>query len=107
MKLLVAQGPNVVCMVDKATGDIPLHYACYGNSPQDNENLKAVLLDNGYQIIIEGFMHMNEAGREYIVDYPGDKRKAIAVLQSVSMEINCLFLHVFENPAICMASTGP
>ena len=35
MKLLVAQVPNAVSLVDKATGGIPLHCACSGNSPHD------------------------------------------------------------------------
>ena len=60
-----------------------------------------------YQTLLDGLQGMNQVGRKYIVGDPGDKRKAIVVLQSVVSDIDCLFLHLVDRPAICMQKQLP
>jgi hypothetical protein len=46
-------------------------------------------------------LRLNEAGRQYLVKYGSSISKGVDVLSAVSDDINCLFLHLLENPRLC------
>jgi hypothetical protein len=48
---------------------------------------------------------MNKSGRNCIThDDASDKKKGARVLESVSKNLDCLFLHLRENPSLCSRS---
>ena len=69
-----------------------------------NTDLQKLLFDPSFQALLDGFICMNNAGRQYVIERPESKVDAIRVAQAVSTNISCLFLHLLENPAICKKS---
>jgi hypothetical protein len=71
----------------------------------------AVLLKKNYALetlpdISQGghvgaILRLNEAGRRYLVEDGSSISKGVEVLSAVSNEINCVFLHLLENPRLC------
>jgi hypothetical protein len=71
----------------------------------------AVLLQKNYALEIinlkneEGDMRailqLNAAGRRYLVQDGSSISKGVEVLTAVSNEINCVYLHLLENPRLC------
>jgi hypothetical protein len=59
--------------------------------------LQSLLREEHYHNLICGLVCMNKTGRAYLKASPGDKEKGIHVLESVSDNIDCLFLHLREN----------
>jgi hypothetical protein len=43
----------------------------------------------------------NKAGRGYLIEDGSSISKGVKVLIAVSNEVNCLFLHLLENPTLC------
>jgi hypothetical protein len=46
-------------------------------------------------------LRLNEAGRRYLIEDGSSIAKGVEVLSAVSNEINCVFLHLLENPRLC------
>jgi hypothetical protein len=57
-------------------------------------------------------LRLNEAGRRYLIQDGSSISKGVEVLSRVNIDINCVFLHLLENPRLCdrraveMVSTG-
>jgi hypothetical protein len=64
------------------------------------ESLPDIDLHNeaGY---VGAILRLNEAGRRYLVQDGSSVSKGVKVLSAVSNEINCVFLHLLENPRLC------
>jgi hypothetical protein len=45
--------------------------------------------------------HLNSAGRQYMVSEPTNQDKGFKVLEEWRYDLDCLFYHVRENPALC------
>jgi hypothetical protein len=77
----------------------------------DEDKQMAVLLQKNYALetlpdIIQGgdvraLLRLNRAGRRYLVEDGSSISKGVEVLSAVSNVINCVFLHLLENPRLC------
>jgi hypothetical protein len=80
----------------------------------DEEKQMASLLKNKYVLErlpdidleneagnVGAILRLNEAGRRYLVQDGSSISKGVEVLSAVSDEINCVFLHLLENPRLC------
>jgi hypothetical protein len=80
----------------------------------DEDKQMAVLLKKNYAL--ESFPHMNlkneagdvgailqlnKAGRRYLIEDGSSISKGVDVLSRVNDNINCVFLHLLENPRLC------
>jgi hypothetical protein len=50
---------------------------------------------------LHAILRLNRAGRRYLVNDGSSISKGVDVLSAVSDDINCLFLHLSENPRLC------
>jgi hypothetical protein len=50
---------------------------------------------------VGAILRLNRAGRRYLVQDGSSISKGIEVLSEVNNEINCIFLHLLENPRLC------
>jgi hypothetical protein len=50
---------------------------------------------------IGAILQLNKAGRRYLIEDGASVSKGVKVLCAVSDEINCVFLHLLENPRLC------
>jgi hypothetical protein len=50
---------------------------------------------------VDTILRLNAAGRRYLVQDGSSISKGVKVLSAVSDEINCVFLHLLENPRLC------
>jgi hypothetical protein len=50
---------------------------------------------------LHAILRLNGAGRRYLVKDGSSISKGVDVLSAVSDDINCLFLHLLENPRLC------
>jgi hypothetical protein len=55
---------------------------------EDDKTIKAILM-------------LNAAGRRYLIKDGSSISKGVDVLSAVSDEIECVFLHLLENPSLC------
>jgi hypothetical protein len=46
-------------------------------------------------------LRLNEAGRRYLIQDGSSISRGVEVLSRVNNEINCVFLHLLENPSLC------
>jgi hypothetical protein len=46
-------------------------------------------------------LRLNGAGRRYLIEDGSIISKGVKVLSAVSNDINCVFLHLLENPRLC------
>jgi hypothetical protein len=77
----------------------------------DEDKQMASLLKKNYTleslpIIYEGgdvsaILQLNNAGRRYLVQDGSSISKGVEVLSSVNNDLNCVFLHLLENPRLC------
>jgi hypothetical protein len=81
----------------------------------DEDKQMAVLLRKNFaleslpDIINQGrdvgaILRLNKAGRRYLVQDGSSISKGVEVLSAVSNELNCVFLHLLENPRLCVRS---
>jgi hypothetical protein len=54
--------------------------------------------DNG---TVKAIFKLNAAGRRYLIKDGSSISKGVDVLSAVSDEIDCLFIHLLENPSLC------
>jgi hypothetical protein len=72
------------------------------------EKLKGFDVDGDLGAILR----LNEVGRRYLIEDGSSISKGVEVLSSVNNDIDCVFLHLLENPRLCdrraveMVSTG-
>jgi hypothetical protein len=80
----------------------------------DEDKQMAVLLKKNYALEslphidlkneagdVGAILQLNEAGRRYLIEDGSSVSKGVEVLSAVSEEINCVFLHLLENPRLC------
>jgi hypothetical protein len=51
--------------------------------------------------IVQAILRLNRAGRRYLIEDGSSISKGVDVLSAVSDEIDCVFLHLLENPNLC------
>jgi hypothetical protein len=69
----------------------------------DHDELQTLLReDQDLQNLICGLMRVNKSGRRYFQKDPSDKLKGVRVLEAAFSNVDCLFLHLRENYALCM-----
>jgi hypothetical protein len=54
---------------------------------------------------VGAILRLNKAGRQYLVQDGSSISKGVEVLSKVNNDINCVFLHLLENPRLCDRST--
>jgi hypothetical protein len=68
------------------------------------ESISAFVLDDRLGDL-RSILRLNGAGREYLLDGQGSVvSKGVGVLSAVSDDLNCVFLHLLENPSLCNSS---
>jgi hypothetical protein len=50
---------------------------------------------------VKAILTLNRAGRRYLIKDGSSISKGVDVLSAVSDEIDCVFLHLLENPSLC------
>jgi hypothetical protein len=50
---------------------------------------------------VKAILRLNGAGRRYLIEDGSSISKGVEVLSAVNDDINCLFLHLLENPGLC------
>jgi hypothetical protein len=50
---------------------------------------------------VSAILRLNAAGRRYLIEDGSSVSKGVEVLSAVSSDINCVFLHLLENPTLC------
>jgi hypothetical protein len=50
---------------------------------------------------VQAILRLNAAGRRYLIKDASSISKGVDVLSAVSNEIDCVFLHLLENPSLC------
>jgi hypothetical protein len=53
---------------------------------------------------VGAILRLNGAGRRYLVQDGSSISKGVEVLSRVNNDINCVFLHLLENPRLCVKS---
>jgi hypothetical protein len=66
-----------------------------------NYNLESLPDIGGRDGDVGTILRLNAAGRRYLVEDGSSVSKGVKVLSAVSNEINCVFLHLLENPTLC------
>jgi hypothetical protein len=66
-----------------------------------NTAVQALLKDECFQQLVCGIYQMNNSGRDYVRQDPGNKVKGVLVFDQVSENVECLFLHLRESPSLC------
>ena len=66
-----------------------------------NEEPLAVIPSTPHRDLANGMLAMNRAGRCYFFNDAQDKVQGICVLSAAHSNLDCLFLHVRENPFLC------
>jgi hypothetical protein len=76
----------------------------------NNNDLQTLLKeDEDYRNLLCAIVDMNKSGRNYIaqVSACSNKKKGVCVLESVSNSVDCLLLHMRENPSLCSRVLEP
>jgi hypothetical protein len=50
---------------------------------------------------VKAIFRLNSVGRRYLIEDGSSISKGVDVLSAVSDDINCVFLHLLENPSLC------
>jgi hypothetical protein len=50
---------------------------------------------------VEAILRLNRAGRRYLIEDGSSISKGVDVLSTVSDDIDCVLLHLLENPSLC------
>jgi hypothetical protein len=50
---------------------------------------------------VKAILRLNRAGRRYLIEDGSSISKGVEVLSAVNDDINCVFLHLLENPGLC------
>jgi hypothetical protein len=95
---------------------LDFHFYCFGNicfTVDEVNQLVSILMKNyGLECLkpaipcaddrtVQAILRLNRAGRRYLIKDGSSISKGVDVLSAVSDEIDCLFLHLLENPSLC------
>jgi hypothetical protein len=50
---------------------------------------------------VKAILRLNRAGRRYLIKDGSSVSKGVEVLSAVNDDVNCVFLHLLENPGLC------
>jgi hypothetical protein len=50
---------------------------------------------------VKAILRLNKAGRRYLIEDGSSISEGVEVLSAVNDDINCVFLHLLENPGLC------
>jgi hypothetical protein len=50
---------------------------------------------------VKAILRLNGAGRRYLIEDGSSISKGVDVLSNVNDDIECVFLHLLENPSLC------
>jgi hypothetical protein len=64
------------------------------------ESLPDIDLEDGVGDVA-AILRLNAAGRRYLIQNGSSISKGVQVLSMVNTDINCVFLHLLENPRLC------
>jgi hypothetical protein len=64
------------------------------------ESLPGIYLESSLGDV-GAILQLNKAGRRYLIEDGSSVSKGVKVLSAVSDEIDCVFLHLLENPRLC------
>jgi hypothetical protein len=64
------------------------------------ESLPGIDLENEARDV-GAILRLNGAGRRYLIEDGSSVSKGVEVLSRVNHDINCVFLHLLENPRLC------
>jgi hypothetical protein len=67
------------------------------------ESIPGIDLENEARNV-GAILRLNKAGRRYLVQDGSSISKGVDVLSKVNNDINCVFLHLLENPRLCDSS---
>jgi hypothetical protein len=79
----------------------------------DEDKQMAVVLKKNYALErlpdikggdVGAILRLNEAGRRYLVQDGSSISRGVKLLSAVNDDINCVFLHLLENPRLCYRS---
>jgi hypothetical protein len=59
-----------------------------------------------HNLTVKAVLRLNAAGRRYLIKDGSSVSKGVDVLSAVSDEIDCVFLHLLENPSLCDRRTA-
>jgi hypothetical protein len=57
--------------------------------------------DSSLDPTVKAILRLNGAGRRYLIKDGSSVSKGVDVLSAVSDDMNCVFLHLLENPSLC------
>jgi hypothetical protein len=64
------------------------------------EKIPGIIMKN-WASDVSAILRLNEAGRRYFIEDGSSISKGVEVLSRVNNDINCVFLHLLENPRLC------
>jgi ankyrin repeat protein len=62
--------------------------------------------DEAYHCLISGLVRMNKSGRSGARKEPSNILAGLSVLDSISDNVDCIYLHLRENPSLCNRHCG-
>jgi hypothetical protein len=77
----------------------------FGTSESYNEEHRLFVLDTSKDLL-GVILRLNRAGRRYIINDAGSRKKGVDVLIQVSDDLACLCFHLRENPLLCDLGRG-
>jgi hypothetical protein len=114
LKLIKAEvHVELVTMLQHNTTLKRLELSCNGRLPlTDNDDKRiAKILQKNYALEslpnivslgdVDAILRLNAAGRRYLIEEGSSISKGVGVLSRVNNEINCVVLHLLENPRLC------
>jgi hypothetical protein len=66
-----------------------------------NYGLQRLVLPWANDRTIKAILRLNKAGRRYLIEDGSSISKGVEVLSVVNKGINCVFMHLLENPGLC------
>jgi hypothetical protein len=93
---------QLACSFDRLqlTDDEDKHMAKILKKNYALESLPRVNMDN-LAGDVGAILRLNQAGRRYLIEDGSSIARGVEVLSAVNSDINCVFLHLLENPRLC------
>ncbi len=103
---------------NKTLKSLDLFVCCSLTLTNDEDKQMAILLQKNYALEslpdiylkkrsrdvgrdVGAILRLNAAGRRYLIEDGSSISKGVQVFSRVNDEINCVFLHLLENPRLC------